>query len=140
MINFDTLLGIEVVSPVKNKKAPSPRAHVYRKKYLRAKKHNPISLLFKNAKRRAKQKKLEFTITKEHVKIPEFCPILGIPLHSNWGGSACDNSPSLDRIDSAKGYVPGNVMIISFRANTLKNNATLEELKLVTDFLCKMKN
>jgi hypothetical protein len=41
------------------------------------------------------------------------------------------NSPSLDRIDNTKGYVPGNVWVISWRANDLKRNATLEELKLL---------
>lgn len=140
MINFDKLLGIETPTNTDEViRIPSPNAHKYRKKYLRTKRNNPISLLFKNAKQRARAKNLEFSITKDDVKMPELCPILGIPLHSNFGGVASDHSPSLDRIDSEKGYVPGNVMIISFRANTLKNNATPDELRKVADFLCKMK-
>lgn len=136
MVNFSVLLGESEVENDKKDRAPSPNAALYRRKYLRAKKQNPISLLFKNAKRRAKEKGLEFSITHDDVKIPDKCPILGIPLFSA-DGHAKDNSPSIDRIDSTQGYVPGNVMIISFRANTLKSDASIEELKLVLDFLCK---
>lgn len=53
--------------------------------------------------------------------IPDFCPVLKTPMET----------PSLDRIDSTKGYVKGNIRIISKRANMLKNNATAEELYLV---------
>jgi hypothetical protein len=137
MSSFDKLLGIEPqLDAEKRERAPSPNASLYRRKYLRAKKRNPISLLFKNAKRRAREKGLEFSITKDDVPMPKVCPILGIPLFSA-EGYAKDNSPSIDRIDSTKGYVPGNVMIISFRANTLKNDATRDELQRVLDFLCK---
>lgn len=48
-------------------------------------------------------------------------------------------SPSLDRIDSSKGYVKGNVRVISARANMLKNNATVEELTLVLKDLKRRK-
>jgi len=47
------------------------------------------------------------------------------------------NWPSLDRWDSTKGYVPGNVFVISYRANTLKNNATYEEIVKVAQYLRK---
>lgn len=137
MVNFSTLLGEDLSENCDSKeRIPSPNAALYRRKYLRAKKTNPLSLLFKNAKRRAKEKGLEFSLTYDDIKIPERCPILNIPLFSA-DGYAKDNSPSIDRIDSTKGYVPGNVMIISFRANTLKNDASIEELKLVLEFLCK---
>lgn len=43
--------------------------------------------------------------------------------------------PSLDRINPDRGYVPGNVQVISFRANTLKNNATREELAKVLAYM-----
>jgi hypothetical protein len=61
------------------------------------------------------------------------CPLLGIELtYKSCGNNRTpDNYATLDRIDSTKGYVPGNVQILSFRANTLKGDATLEELKLV---------
>lgn len=138
MTTFETLLGEEVEvgeKPDKKVRAPSPNAAMYRRKYLRTKKRNPVSLLLKNAKRRAKEKGLEFDLNHSDVKIPKVCPILGIPLFSA-DGYAKDNSPSIDRIDPTRGYVRGNVMVISFRANTLKNDASIDELKRVLDFLC----
>lgn len=82
---------------------------------------------------RARKRGLEFSITESDISIPEFCPILGIPL-SVGIGKATANSPSLDRIDNTKGYVPGNVVVVSFKANTIKNNATVEELRKVLKF------
>lgn len=61
------------------------------------------------------------------------CPLLGIELSYDkyTNNIAPDNYASLDKIDPSKGYVVGNVQIVSFRANTLKNSATLDELKLI---------
>jgi hypothetical protein len=58
-------------------------------------------------------------------------------VNSRNGTTNLDNSYSLDRIDSNKGYVKGNVWVISRRANVIKNNATLEELELLTNNLKK---
>jgi hypothetical protein len=81
-----------------------------------------------NAKGRAKEQGLPFTIKGSDIVVPNYCPILGIPIFSSKVKST-DHSPSLDRIVGELGYVPGNVQVISMRANTLKNNATLKELK-----------
>lgn len=83
--------------------------------------------LFDKAKARAKKKNLEFTIDKSDYVIPEFCPILGVRIIQGTKGNY-DNTPSIDRIDNSKGYVKGNVQIISNKANTMKNSATQEEL------------
>lgn len=56
------------------------------------------------------------------------CPVLGIPLDYTASGKGVHNSASLDRSDSTKGYVLGNVKVISLRANLLKRDASLEEL------------
>jgi hypothetical protein len=89
-----------------------------------------------NAKKRARKKHLEFNIDREYVRslVVTHCPILGTPLEWSTfhGKGTVPNSPSLDRIDPVKGYVKGNVWIISSRANAIKNDATHEELKLVT--------
>jgi len=87
--------------------------------------------LFNSAKKRAKQKNLKFEIKIEDIKIPEFCPMLGIPLFPASGKNAHDNSPTLDRLDSNLGYTPENILVISHRANTIKGNATPEELKII---------
>lgn len=83
------------------------------------------------AKKRAKDKGWEFTLTEADVCIPELCPLLGIPLFRGLKVS-CDNSPTLDRIDSGKGYVSGNVWVISKKANTIKSDATLQELETLS--------
>jgi hypothetical protein len=101
----------------------------YSRKWREAK---PEHNMWRSAKFRAKQKKLEFTIVPEDIIIPSFCPLLNIPLyitpyaHTNKGRNTA-NSPSLDRLDSTLGYIKENIWVISTRANTLKNNASLEE-------------
>ena len=54
------------------------------------------------------------------------CPIMGTEFIR---GEPRNNSPSLDRIDNDKGYVPGNIQIISNLANKMKHNATKEQLE-----------
>lgn len=90
--------------------------------------------LLRSAKQRAKTKGLEFDIDISDIPLPEKCPLLGIPLNTSFG-RATDNSYSIDRIDSSKGYIKGNVWVISKRANTLKGNASLEELSLLVQNL-----
>lgn len=96
---------------------------------------NTMGYLYNLAKMRAKRKGLTFTILKSDIVIPENCPILGIPIDNAARGRASYNSPSIDRIDNARGYEPSNVHVISHRANSLKSNATLKELKAIVAFL-----
>ena len=90
----------------------------------------PWYTLWKHARDRAKQKGIEFTITPQNVydAMVEVCPVLGTRLKPS-DKSYWDASPSLDRIDSSKGYTPQNIWVISARANRIKSDATLEELK-----------
>jgi hypothetical protein len=95
-----------------------------------------ISAMWSRAKYRARQKGFDFTIEQKDITIPETCPLLGIDLVCHRGrGSQQGNSPSLDRIDPTKGYIKGNVWVISNRANTLKNDATIQELELLVENL-----
>lgn len=82
------------------------------------------------ARTRARQKGLDFDITVDDIVIPEFCPVLGIKLEP---GSVYTR-PELDRKDVSKGYVKGNVFIISGRANRLKMNATLDEIRNIAAY------
>ena len=99
--------------------------------------NNPNAVLFRHARDRAKRKNIPFDITVEDVIIPETCPVLGISLKAG-EKVVCNNSPSLDRIKPELGYVKGNIQVLSYRANTLKNNATIEELEKVLEHLKKM--
>lgn len=86
--------------------------------------------LIRAAKARAKKKGIPFDITIEDFTLPEKCPLLEIPLTVGYGSSQ-ENSYSLDKIIPDLGYVKGNVWVISNKANMIKNNASLEELKLL---------
>ena len=101
----------------------------YNKAY-NEKRYTPVNRMFLSAKKRAQRKGIEFTITKEDIIIPETCPVFGIPLEFGKLKHRM-NSPSLDRIDNSKGYTPDNIWIISYRANSIKYDATVEEIKLV---------
>lgn len=97
---------------------------------------NPIKYLIRTAKNRAKYRNVEFSITEKDLSLPDKCPLLGIVLKVNADKSGY-NSYSIDRIDNTKGYIAGNVWIISNRANLLKNNASLKELELLVKNLKK---
>lgn len=86
------------------------------------------------AKKRARNKNIEFDLTIDDIFIPDLCPILGVPIVKVITGKK-EYSPSLDRIDRKRGYVKNNIMIISNRANRLKSDATLEELEKIIDYM-----
>lgn len=90
--------------------------------------------LLRYARRRAKEKGIECTIRPDDIRLRERCPILGTPLVKNtgqWSG----NSYSLDRRDSSRGYVPGNVEVISWKANSLKSDLSLEQVKRLVQYM-----
>jgi len=80
---------------------------------------------------RAKAVNLDFNLTYETMpEVPTICPVFGFPLEMGVSkGRPQPNSVTLDRIKPAKGYVQGNVQFISWRANELKRNGTLEEFE-----------
>lgn len=73
-------------------------------------------------------------ITPDNISTPEKCPILGIVLEYCARGINNPAAASPDRIDNSKGYIPGNVQVISFRANELKSDASLDELARISAY------
>lgn len=101
-----------------------------------------VKKLLQLAKDRAKRKNIEFSITEADLVSVTHCPLLGIEISfDNRGSGGKPNSPSIDRINPSKGYVPGNVWVISAKANRIKSDATPDELVLlVTNMLKFIKN
>mgnify|MGYP003641316456 CR=1 FL=1 len=101
------------------------------------------SLIYQTMKEKFRAKKhnsgkWEFSVDFGSLEFPTHCPILGIELDyfvENRGFQ--ENSVSFDRINPLKGYVPGNVVIISWRANRIKNNGTAEEHQKIAVFMLK---
>jgi hypothetical protein len=89
------------------------------------------------AKSRAKKHNLPFNLELDDIVIPEKCPLLGIEIESTEVRNS-PNNPSLDKIIPEKGYIKGNVWVISNRANTLKNDASIQELELLVENLKKL--
>lgn len=89
----------------------------------------PFETKWTRWKASAKARGYEFTITEDDVAWPDVCPYLGIKLDYAASNDRQDDTCSLDRIDSTRGYVPGNVQIISSKANRLKNDASISELE-----------
>jgi hypothetical protein len=87
---------------------------------------HPKKVLLSRAKGRAKKLERDFSITEDDFHLPDICPVLGIPMSL---GGDIQSSPSLDRLDSNKGYVKGNVWVISWLANIRKSSQSFEDLE-----------
>lgn len=80
---------------------------------------------------------MECTITATDLIVPDVCPVLGTPFDfsSAQSARAKPRNPSVDRHDNDLGYVPGNVRVISLRANMLKSDATIAEMERVLAYM-----
>ena len=96
-------------------------------------------LLYSNIKSRCKRIGREFSIELEDILIPEKCPVFGFDLkredRQTW---MC--APSVDRIDSSKGYIKGNITVVSRRANIIKRDATIQELEQLFNYYKTLRN
>ena len=88
-------------------------------------------------KSRSKIVGVPFNLDINDFETPEYCPILGIKLEYGLTGknTRSDFVPSIDRIIPELGYVKGNIKTISFKANRLKSNATLEEVEAIAKYI-----
>jgi hypothetical protein len=98
---------------------------------------DPRRRLVTLARWRAKRDGVPCTITHTDFDYPRFCPALGLPLQVGQG-RLTDNSPTLDRIIPERGYVPGNVIVVSWRCNKLKSDASPGELRRIASFYTQL--
>jgi len=94
-----------------------------------------VKITYNRLKASAKRRGIPFDLTLvdlNNLSYPMTCPILGMRLKFN--NKLMDDSYSIDRIDSNKGYEIDNIIVISWKANRLKNNASNEELEKISNF------
>lgn len=96
---------------------------------------NPVTGLFYAARDRAPKLGIPWNLELSDIHVPDKCPVFGTPFVVGDN----DRAASLDRTRPELGYVKGNVQVISFRANRLKSNGTLDELKALVSWLEKQK-
>lgn len=120
-------------NPGLDKKYYEKEYRVELNKRLRA--NDPIKYLLVGIKSRCKKNGIPFDITAADLEKPTHCPVLGIELaYCEPSRHHTPNSASLDRIIPSLGYVKGNVIVVSWRANELKKDATLAEMKALYDY------
>lgn len=94
--------------------------------------------LLRKVRGRCSRSGMPFDLTLEDIVVPKRCPVLGMKLKIRVDhGKKYDDTPSIDRIDNRLGYVKGNVIIVSWRANRLKSDATPKELRRLAKFYGK---
>lgn len=94
---------------------------------------NPSLYLWRTARHRAKTLGIAFDIEPEDLVIPEYCPITGDKIDvlvSNYA-----NGASVDKVQNDKGYVRGNVRVISRKANRMKGDADLVHLERMIAYM-----
>ena len=132
----------------KNWRGRYPQCKICESSLMKVKyKKNPIPQMLSNAKIRAKQKGVDFNLTSQYLKkiFPKDnkCPITGLNFEFGYINKEKinkNNSPSLDRIIPSKGYVIGNVMVISDLMNRMKQDSTFEDIEKLYNFYKKIIN
>lgn len=102
-----------------------------RKKYMH---QNYVKCALQRIKSRCKKNGIAFDLLVDDIQLPTHCPVLGIELIIGEGRGATDNSPSFDRIIPERGYVKGNVIVVSNKANRMKNSGTIDDMKKMVIF------
>jgi len=100
--------------------------------------NNREKMLLAWAKTRAKKEGIPFDIEECDIVIPVSCPVLGMPIYSKYSKErkfTPPNTPTLDKIVPELGYTKGNVRVISWRANNLKRDASIHELKCIVKYM-----
>lgn len=101
---------------------------------------DPRGEILKRKAASARHSGVEFSITAADLDWPTHCPVTGVELY--YGGDtgrrgARADAASIDRIDNGLGYVPGNVVIVSYWVNARKGDASPEQLQAIAAFYSK---
>jgi hypothetical protein len=114
---------------LENRKLSKEKYEELGKKYIKS--------MWWRAKKRSEKSGVSFNIRIDDILMPDICPVFGFKFEVGNGKGPTDKSPSLDRIDNSKGYVKGNIQVISFKANKMKNDCNVDD---VEKLLCFMKS
>jgi hypothetical protein len=94
----------------------------------------PTYTVFQNARARAREAGEVFTLTEADIHIPDLCPALRISLYVTRERGGGDHSPSLEIIHPERGWVPGNVIVVSALAKRIMSDSTADELLRIASF------
>lgn len=109
-----------------------------RQAYLRAYRRKDYrQYMLHRMKFRAAKLGVPFNIECSDIPLITHCPVFGFELKAG-DGFATLTSPSLDRIIPELGYVKGNIIVISHKANMIKSSATPDEVMQVAEFFKKL--
>ena len=96
--------------------------------------NNYVKCALIRIKSRCKRLDIPFDISPEDITMPTHCPVFGLELMMGEGKGANDASPSFDRIEPERGYVKGNVIVVSNKANRMKNSGTVADMKRLVEY------
>ena len=90
-----------------------------------------------SAKARSKKRGIEFNLDTKHVYAitSTHCPVFGLEFLFGGNKNIRPASPSMDRLDPSKGYIKGNVVVISMKANMIKNAYSSKDIAAVATWL-----
>jgi hypothetical protein len=113
---------------------PDSKTREFRVNYRKNRRFDdPEGYLLCQVKAGARKRGLEFNLDRNDIKIPDVCPVFGFPLEFTLR-ERTPNTPSVDRIDSSRGYVSGNVIVVSWKANEIKMASSPDDLIKVGNF------
>lgn len=113
-----------------------------RARYSSHKRQSPFKLKTTRARSRSQNLKVPFDLTPEYLESiwTGICPVFGVPISITEKDRSDEFAAELDRFIPALGYVQGNVMFLSRRANRLKNNVTTKELRQLITWMEEHEN
>lgn len=114
------------------------KANLHREKWrVNNRKKDWVHRTLWKAKARAKKKNLPFNLTTDYILsiMSDNCPIFDEPFILHGTKTGADMTPNIDRIDPVKGYVEGNIAIISSKANRIKSAYQSKDLYKVAQWL-----